>query len=134
MNEHQTIRGAAHRDGAALQPGTARARLHAQEHAGPECLPVRVPRAAPSFWLSTPRIGARSAATRWRSTPDPAGVPAARSRARRHFCDGSWCHAAFANDRKLHFPLLSDFEPKGAVARAYGVIAVATDSVSERSS
>jgi peroxiredoxin len=35
--------------------------------------------------------------------------------------DGAWCHAAFATDRKLHFPLLSDFEPKGAVARAYGV-------------
>jgi peroxiredoxin len=33
--------------------------------------------------------------------------------------DGSWCHAAFANDRKLHFPLLADFEPKGAVARKY---------------
>jgi len=35
--------------------------------------------------------------------------------------DGSWCHAAFANSRKLHFPLLADFEPKGEVARAYGV-------------
>ena len=35
--------------------------------------------------------------------------------------DGAWCHAAFTKDRKLHFPLLADFEPKGAVARAYGV-------------
>jgi len=35
--------------------------------------------------------------------------------------DGAWCHAAFARDRKLHFPLLADFEPKGAVARDYGV-------------
>ena len=35
--------------------------------------------------------------------------------------DGAWCHSAFATDRKLHFPLLADFEPKGAVARAYGV-------------
>ena len=34
--------------------------------------------------------------------------------------DGVWCHAAFARDRKLHFPLLADFEPKGAVARRYG--------------
>jgi peroxiredoxin len=34
--------------------------------------------------------------------------------------DGVWCHAAFAKSRKLHFPLLSDFEPKGAVARSYG--------------
>jgi peroxiredoxin len=35
--------------------------------------------------------------------------------------DGSWCHLAFAHDRKLKFPLLADFEPKGAVARSYGV-------------
>src|SRR5882672_2271909 len=35
--------------------------------------------------------------------------------------DGAWCHAAFAKDRKLHFPLLSDFEPKGDVAKQYGV-------------
>ena len=35
--------------------------------------------------------------------------------------DGAWCHTAFAGDRKLHFPLLADFEPKGAVARRYGV-------------
>jgi len=34
--------------------------------------------------------------------------------------DGPWCHEAFAKDRHLHFPLLSDFEPKGEVARAYG--------------
>ncbi len=34
--------------------------------------------------------------------------------------DGIWCHLAFAKDRKLRFPLLPDFEPKGAVARAYG--------------
>jgi len=35
--------------------------------------------------------------------------------------DGIWCHRAFAGNRNLRFPLLSDFEPKGAVARAYGV-------------
>jgi peroxiredoxin len=35
--------------------------------------------------------------------------------------DGAWCHVAFAKDRKLRLPLLSDFEPKGAVARRYGV-------------
>lgn len=34
--------------------------------------------------------------------------------------DGPWCHAAFSENRHLHFPLLADFEPKGAVARAYG--------------
>lgn len=45
--------------------------------------------------------------------------------------DGVWCHAAFAQDRKLHFPLLADFEPKGAVARRYGVYREA-DGVTER--
>jgi peroxiredoxin len=35
--------------------------------------------------------------------------------------DGVWSHLAFAKDRKLHIPLLADFEPKGAVARQYGV-------------
>ena len=35
--------------------------------------------------------------------------------------DGAWCHAAFSAQRNLHFPLLSDFEPKGEVARRYGV-------------
>jgi peroxiredoxin len=34
--------------------------------------------------------------------------------------DGAWCHAAFAQHRNLHFPLLADFEPKGEVARQYG--------------
>lgn len=35
--------------------------------------------------------------------------------------DGAWSHAALSRDRKYHFPLLSDFEPKGAVARQYRV-------------
>jgi len=35
--------------------------------------------------------------------------------------DGKWCHAAYVKDRNLHFPLLSDFEPKGLVAKQYGV-------------
>lgn len=35
--------------------------------------------------------------------------------------DGIWSHVAFAQQRKFHFPLLSDFEPKGQVARRYGV-------------
>jgi peroxiredoxin len=30
-----------------------------------------------------------------------------------------WCHRAFAEDRGIGFPLLSDFEPKGEVARRY---------------
>jgi peroxiredoxin len=33
--------------------------------------------------------------------------------------DGVWCHLAFAKSRNLRFPLLSDFEPKGEVARNY---------------
>lgn len=45
--------------------------------------------------------------------------------------DGVWCHAAFARDRKLHFPLLADFEPKGEVARLYGVYR-SIDGTSER--
>lgn len=36
-------------------------------------------------------------------------------------CDGIWSHLAFAQSRKLRIPLLSDFEPKGAVSRVYGV-------------
>jgi peroxiredoxin len=35
--------------------------------------------------------------------------------------DSAWCHVAFAQHRNLHFPLLADFEPKGEVARRYGV-------------
>lgn len=45
--------------------------------------------------------------------------------------DGVWSHLAFAKDRNLHFPLLADFEPKGEVARAYGVYRT-TDGTSER--
>jgi peroxiredoxin/predicted DsbA family dithiol-disulfide isomerase len=35
--------------------------------------------------------------------------------------DGAFCHQAFARDRKLRFPLLADFEPKGRMATDYGV-------------
>ncbi|MGB2663288.1 MAG: redoxin domain-containing protein [Candidatus Acidiferrum sp.] len=45
--------------------------------------------------------------------------------------DGVWCHDAFAKDRHLHFPLLADFEPKGAVAKTYGAYR-AEDGVCER--
>jgi len=45
--------------------------------------------------------------------------------------DGAWCHSAFCRDRKLHFPLLADFEPKGEVARLYGVYRP-RDGTSER--
>lgn len=34
--------------------------------------------------------------------------------------DSAWSHIAYAKDRRLRFPLLSDFEPKGEVARRYG--------------
>jgi len=45
--------------------------------------------------------------------------------------DGAWCHVAFAHERKLRFPLLADFEPKGAVARLYGAYRE-QDGTSER--
>ena len=33
--------------------------------------------------------------------------------------DGVWCHQAYSTTRNLSFPLLADFEPKGAVAQRY---------------
>jgi peroxiredoxin len=45
--------------------------------------------------------------------------------------DGVWCHAAFARSRNLHFPLLADFEPKGAVSRKFGAYRE-SEGVSER--
>jgi peroxiredoxin len=45
--------------------------------------------------------------------------------------DGPWCHRAFSEARRLHFPLLADFEPKGTVARAYGAYRY-KEGVSER--
>jgi peroxiredoxin len=35
--------------------------------------------------------------------------------------DSKWCHMAFEQNRKIHFPLLADFEPKGKVSKDYGV-------------
>ena len=34
--------------------------------------------------------------------------------------DGVWCHEAYVQARRLRFPLLADFHPKGAVAKSYG--------------
>ena len=31
--------------------------------------------------------------------------------------DGAWCHQTLAKSRRLHFPLLADCEPKGAVSK-----------------
>jgi len=45
--------------------------------------------------------------------------------------DSTWCHQAFTNARQFHFPLLADFEPKGDVARKFGVYRDA-DGTSER--
>jgi peroxiredoxin len=45
--------------------------------------------------------------------------------------DGVWCHLAFEKDRGFHFTLLSDFEPKGRVAKLYGVYRE-RDGTSER--
>jgi peroxiredoxin len=45
--------------------------------------------------------------------------------------DGVWSHLAFAQHRGLQFLLLADFEPKGRVARSYGVYRP-RDGTSER--
>ena len=45
--------------------------------------------------------------------------------------DSVWTHAAFAREAGLTFPLLADFEPKGGVARSYGVFP-AEDGTSAR--
>jgi peroxiredoxin len=45
--------------------------------------------------------------------------------------DGAWCHAAFREQRGYKLALLSDFEPKGEVARAYQVYR-AKEGVCER--
>jgi peroxiredoxin len=45
--------------------------------------------------------------------------------------DGIWCHKAYTEDRHLQFPLLADFEPKGAVSTAYGAYR-SEDGFSER--
>ena len=75
----------------------------------------------PSFWRFIPRTGALFAATRWRSTTKfSPSFTNSTPRLLGISVDGVWCHEAFAKDRHLHFPLLADFEPKGAVARAYG--------------
>jgi len=44
--------------------------------------------------------------------------------------DNVWSHEAFTSAHSLHFPLLSDFEPKGAVARLFGAY---DDAVGEAS-
>ncbi|RKG92052.1 redoxin domain-containing protein [Corallococcus terminator] len=33
--------------------------------------------------------------------------------------DSVWCHLAFARERKLRFPLLADFHPKGEMSQRY---------------
>jgi len=46
--------------------------------------------------------------------------------------DNIWSHLAFAKEKNLHFPLLSDFNPKGAVSKLYNSYHE-QDGVSERS-
>jgi peroxiredoxin len=45
--------------------------------------------------------------------------------------DGAWCHEAYKEQRNIGFPLLADFNPKGAVATSYGVYREG-DGTSER--
>jgi len=57
--------------------------------------------------------GVRCAAIRSRSTTSCCRVLTLRGQLS-HLGRWAWCHAAFAADHKLRFPLLADFEPKGA--------------------
>jgi peroxiredoxin len=45
--------------------------------------------------------------------------------------DNIWSHLAFAKEKNLRFPLLSDFNPKGAVSKLYNAYHE-EDGVSER--
>ena len=45
--------------------------------------------------------------------------------------DSKWSHRAYGESKKLRFPLLADFEPKGEVARRYDVY-YDQDGTSER--
>jgi peroxiredoxin len=45
--------------------------------------------------------------------------------------DGVWCHLAYSTQRNLQFPLLADFEPKGAIAEKYNAYR-RKDGVAER--
>ena len=45
--------------------------------------------------------------------------------------DNIWSHLAFAKEKNLHFPLLSDFNPKGEVSKLYNAYHD-EDGVSER--
>jgi len=45
--------------------------------------------------------------------------------------DGVWCHLAFSKEKNLKIPLLTDFEPKGEVAKKYGVYRK-KDGITER--
>lgn len=45
--------------------------------------------------------------------------------------DNIWTHLAFAKERNLRFPLLSDFHPKGGVAKKYSAYRE-EDGVTER--
>jgi peroxiredoxin len=45
--------------------------------------------------------------------------------------DNIWSHIAFAKERNLHFPLLSDFNPKGKVSKLYNAYKE-EDGLSER--
>src|SRR6266498_1626051 len=113
MNEHQTSRDAVHQNGVALQPGTA----------------------APDFTLkSTPDQSVTLSEFRGKPvilafypadwSPVCGDQMALYNELLDEFVqfdaeligisvDGAWCHVAFAHERKLRFPLLADFEPKG---------------------
>ena len=88
--------------------------------------------AIPRSSLFTRQTLARSVETRWRCiTRSFQNFGRLMAQLLGISVDGVWCHAAFTKDRKLHFPLLADFEPKGAVAHNYRIYRK-EDGVTER--
>ena len=108
--------------GADTVAGNGGAILYASGYTGSEPVAGGTPRQTRHPCILSRLIGARSAATRWRLYNQVlADVPQSRMpRLLGISVDGAWCHKAYAEHRNLHFSLLSDFEPKGAVARQYG--------------
>ena len=110
-------------------------RLHAAGFPRPVGLALGFPRADGHPRLLSRPTGARCAATRWRSTTRSSRSSSSiDAQLLGISVDGAWCHSAFAEARKLRFPLLADFEPKGAVARRYGVYREAMAPANVRSS
>ena len=100
-----------------LPPGTSAPAFASALHAGSDRVTRRVPRPAGHSRVLPGGLEPGVRRSDGALQRDPAGVPAARRRIARHLGRRRVVPLAFAKDRKLHFPLLADFEPKGDVAR-----------------